>query len=89
MSVSEHLRFSVRGFSAKRVGYVLDALSFSLVPIHFRVPCEISGLLSGFGIILFFSTAVLTILVPRGTPKKFRPLGVAFVALLFNLLSTH
>ena len=89
MTIPEYFRFTVRGFSAKRFGYALGAMSFSFVPVHFYVPCQVSGLVAGFGIILFFSTAVLSASVPQGTPHRFRPMALAFIAVVAHSLCTH
>ncbi len=89
MTIPEHFRFTVRGFSAKRVGYVLAAMSFAFVPAHFYISCEMSGLIGGFSIVLFLSTAMLSFFVPRGTPHRFRPLAFAFIAVIAHMLCTH
>jgi hypothetical protein len=89
MTIPEHLRFTLGGFSAKRVGYVLVALSFGFVPVHFYVSCEMSGLVAGFGIILFLTTAALSLFVPKGSPNRFRPLAFAFIAVVMHSLCTH
>jgi hypothetical protein len=89
MAIPEHLRFALGGFSAKRVSYALAAMGFAFLPVHFYVSCEVSGLLAGFSIILFLITGVVSLIIPRGTEHRFRPLVWAFVAVLANSLCSH
>ena len=89
MHIPEPLKSTFGGFSAKRVGYALAITSFAIVPAHFYVACEVSGLVSCFGIILFLATTALSFMVPRGTPGRFRPLGFAFSAVVTHSLCTH
>jgi len=89
MHIPEPLKFTIGGFSAKRVGYALAAASFAFVPAHFYVSCEVSALLSGFGMILLLATSAFSFVVPRGTPHRFRPLAFAFTAVIAHSLCTH
>ena len=89
MEIPESFKFSWGGFSGKRVGYVFAAGSFALVPAHFFASCEVSGLVGGFGIILFFATAIVSWIVPRGTEQRLRPMAYAFVATVAHSLCMH
>ena len=89
MHIPEPLKFTLGGFSAKRVGYILAITSFAFVPGHFFVSCEMSGLLAVFGIISFLATTVLSFISPRGTPHRFRPLAFAFIAFIAHSLCSH
>lgn len=89
MTIPQSLKFSIGGFSGKRVGYVLAFVSFALVPTHFYVSCEASGAVAGIGLIAFLLTGVLSFIVPRGTPHRFRPLAFTFFALVAHTLCTH
>jgi hypothetical protein len=89
MEIPESLKFTWGGFSGKRVGYVFATGSFALVPAHSFVSCQVSSLICGFGIILFFATAVDSLIVPRGTEQRFRPMAYAFVATVVHSLFTH
>ena len=89
MHIPEPLKFTFGGFSAKRVGYAIAITSFAFVPAHFYVACEVSGLISVSGIILFLATTVLSFFVPRGTAYRFRPLAFAFSAVVTHSLCTH
>jgi hypothetical protein len=48
-----------------------------------------SSVVGGFSIVLFLSTAVLSFLVPRGTPHRFRPLAFTFIAVVAHSLCAH
>jgi len=89
MNIPEPLKFTIGGFSAKRVGYALVITNFAFVPAHFYVPCEVSGLICGFSIILFLASTVLSFIIPRGTPHRFRPLALGFLAVVAHSLCTH
>jgi hypothetical protein len=89
MTIPEHLRFAVGGFSAQRVGYILAAVSFAFLSLHFYVSCEVSGLVAGFSIILFLTASLLALIIPRGTPHRFHPLAWALMAVLAHILCAH
>jgi hypothetical protein len=89
MRIPEQLRFSLDGFSGKRVGSVLAVVSFALVPTHFYASCEESGAVAAIGLTLFFFTGFLSFLVPRGTPHRFQPFAFAFLALVGHMLCAH
>ena len=89
MSIPQPFKYSVSGFSAKRVGYALVVANFALLPAHFQVSCEVSGEIAGIGIILFLITLLLSIFIPRGTPDRFRPLRFAMVALVAHMVCQH
>ena len=52
MSIPQDLRFSVGGFSPKRMAYMLTACSLVLVPVHSWLPCEASEVLGGFALMV-------------------------------------
>ena len=89
MTIPEHPKFSICGFSGKRVGYVLAFVSFALIPAHFYISCEASGAVAGIGMILFLTTGILSFIVPRGTPQRFRAVAFVFIALIGHMLCTH
>lgn len=89
MNILETFRFTIGGFSANRVSYMLSGLSFTLLPVHFNVPCEVSVLTAGVAILLFLATAALCFFVPRGTSHRFRPLGFAFLGVVMHILCSH
>ena len=89
MRVSDELKFSVRGFSAKRVSYVLSLIGFVGVPIHAQVSCTASGAIAGTSTYLLVTVGLLTLSIPRNAPNRYRPLGLAFLAVIANLFSMH
>lgn len=89
MDIPNHLKFTIGGFSAHRVAYILSFLSFAFVPFHNRVSCETSGAIAGIGILLLIITAVLCFVTRRSTPHRFRPLAFALFAMLAHALCTH
>jgi hypothetical protein len=86
---SEHLQFSLTGFSGKRVGYVVALTSFLLVPVHYYVSCEASGTVAGMSILLMALTPALCVFTPRATPHRFRPAAYALFAAVLHMLSSH
>lgn len=89
MGFLEHPKFSIGGFSGKRVGYPLAVVSLALIPAHFYISCEASSAVACMGLIVFGLTGVFSLAVPRGTPQRFRPLAFASVALVGHMLCTH
>jgi hypothetical protein len=89
MTFTDHLKFSIVGFSAHRVAYVLAILSFGFVPGHFYVSCETSSAIAGIGMILLIGSLVLSFVTPRGTPHRLRPIALAFIAVIAHTLCTH
>lgn len=89
MNFTEHFQFRVGGFSAHRVAYALAAMSFGFVPVHFYVSCEASVATAAIGTMLFLACTVLSLVAPRGTAHRFRPIGFALVAVTGHSLFTH
>lgn len=89
MDIAEHTRFTLRGFSAKRVGYIAAVMGFAFVPAHLYVSCEVSEMFVMFSTMLFLLTTGLSLVVHRGTPNRFRPLTIALVATVANMLTAH
>ena len=89
MSLPEPLKFSISGFSARRVALMLGGISFGFVPVHYFVSCEGSAATGAAGFTLFAVSSLLCLATPCDTPRRFRPLGLAFVALVLHMLSAH
>ncbi len=89
MNIPTPFRFTIGGFSAKRVGYVAALISLAGVPVHFYVSCEMSGTIAEASIVLFLITGVLSLISPRGTPHRFYPLVLAFIAVIAHDVFTH
>lgn len=73
----------VGGWSLRLARCIVLAM-FALVPIHFFVPCEVSGTVGGFAIVLLFGVTGLSILA-----RKFGPFAWALLAALLHVMSTH
>ena len=89
MSISEHFKFKLAGFSGTRVGYVLAGMSFCLVPVSFYASFWVSGAIDDFSFILVIITLALSFSSPRMTPHRFRPALFALVACIANTLVNH
>ena len=89
MHIPEPLQFTIARFSAQRVGYALAMTSFAFVPGHSYVACEVSVLINGFGLLLFFLIGVFSFFIPSGTPHRLRPLAWGFIAFVTHCMFTH
>jgi len=49
----------LKGFSARRMNYIIAVMIYCFVPVHFYVCGEASGVLLAFGVLLFVLTFVL------------------------------
>ena len=89
MTIPPHFGPTFRVFSAKRVGYLLAAVSFAFVPAHFYISCRMSGLVGIFSLVLLIITAGLSFLTPRGAQHRLRPMALTFIAVIAHMLCTH
>ena len=69
---------------ARRLARIVTLTMFALVPVHFFVSCDGSGVVGGFSLILLFVVAGLSI-VARG----FKWFGLALLAMLLHSMSMH
>ena len=89
MHIAEYLKFSIRGFSPKRMGYLLDLVSLSFVPVHFIVSCKQSG---GIACFASFSLLVVFILCVLTTPtdkQRFMPFVFGIFVVILHSLFVH
>lgn len=89
MNIPDQLKFSIKGFSGKRVGYVFAVMSFALVPVHFAVDCRVSGAIALMSFVLFLITGILSFFNPRGTVNRFLPLGLTLLGAVAHTLFMH
>jgi hypothetical protein len=89
MKLSEHLKFSASGFSAKRVAYSTAALGFATVPLQFSDNWRVGGAAFGFSLLLVCISGLLCFVQPRGTPKRFHPVAWSAMASIAHMLCTH
>lgn len=89
MKVSEHLKFSVSGFSPKRVADVVAVLGFVGIPLQFAHDWRVGVLAGWFGVFVLFATAILCFMQPGGTSKKFHPFALSLIAFIGQLFFVH
>jgi hypothetical protein len=90
VNIPPDFKFTIRGFSPKRMAYVLSLLSLALVPLHSHVSCEGSGVVGGMGAMLVFVAGILSYsqyLQPPEVPRSLGPFALAFVALVAHICS--
>jgi hypothetical protein len=75
-------------FSATRVGYALVPFSFATALLHGSVSCRESVLLADFNGYLFLCVGTLSLIAPK-SPSRFRPLGLALLAMLIHSCFMH
>lgn len=89
MGILEDFKFSVRGFSPKRMGYLLNLVSLGFVPVHAHVSCEQSGTIAGFALLLMLATLVLCLFTPRSDPHRYRRFSLGLFIFLLHSMSAH
>lgn len=87
--IPEYLKFSVRGFSPLRTGYMLNWICLGLVPIHTQVNCEQSVIMGGLAFINLLAVLALCLLTPRIEHKRFKPFVFGFFVLMIHNLFMH
>ena len=86
MRIPEDFSFAIRGFSPKRMAYLLSAVSLVLVPLHAYVPWEASEVICGGGMMIGFGASLLCWLIPRDAPHRLVPAALALCAFLGHVL---
>lgn len=89
MNKSVHLKIRDGGYWVHRLALLLALMSFGLIPVHPCVSCEASGAIAGYACVLFLASSVLSFITPNGTPHRFIPMAIAFIAAIANLLFAH
>ena len=79
--------FTIRGFSARRLAYLLSFISTLLVPLHWRADWQGDGYLAGIALLFTLITLALCFLSPRTVECRFLPfaLGVFVFAIHSSL----
>src|SRR5262249_39561553 len=85
----EHFRFTIRGFSPKRMAYLLDLVSLGFIQVHFSGSCEQSGGIALFALINFVAIGILCFCTTRTDSKRFLPLALGLFILLGHMLCVH
>jgi len=89
MDIASKLKFSVRDFSAKRMGYLLDLVNLGFVPVHFFVSCQQSGGIAYFALLNTFAVLILCLFTPKIDPQRFMPFGLGIIICILHALSVH
>jgi hypothetical protein len=89
MHIIEHFIFPVRGFSPKRMGYLLDLVSLGFVPVHMLVSCQLSSGIAGFAFFEMLTVLVLCLFTPRCDSRRFMPFVLGFLVFVLHSLFTH
>lgn len=89
MKFSEHLKFSVLGFSPKRVAYSAVVLGFLTIPLQFADDWRISAAAFWFTASLILVSNLLCLMLPPSTPKRLYPVVWLVIALIAHMLLSH
>jgi hypothetical protein len=87
--MTEHFKFSVRGFSPKRFAYLLVGISAGFYPIHFTGSCEESQGVAGIALGAVLLCLALALFQPRSDKTRFKPAVYALLMLLLHSVSSH
>ena len=89
MQLMEHFKFSLRGFSPKRMAYLLDLVCLGFVPHHMSSSCEESAGLAGYALVNLLAVFVLCLFTPRSDSRRFLPFALGFYVLLMHSMCSH
>jgi hypothetical protein len=79
----------MHGFDAKRTANAVAAVNLACVPVHFVVPCSVSGRLSGLSLALLLIIGCFCLAAPRATLHRYRPFAWGMLAVLLHWCSAH
>jgi len=78
-----------RGFSPKRVAFLVAGLGFIGLPLQFADNWRVGAAGFWFGVFVVLASAVLCFLQPSRTPTKFYPVVLSIIALIVQGLFAH
>ena len=81
---SEFSRFSARGFSVKRMAYLLTGVSALLVPLHWWADWQGDGYLAGVAFLLMLAALILGFFVPKIDKDRFLPFALGVVVFILH-----
>lgn len=87
--IGDIFKFSVRGFSPKRMGYLLDVVSAGFIPVHMYVSCEQSSGILGFAFLEMLGVLILCLFTRRSEKDRFGPFVFGFILFLVHTFSAH
>ena len=79
MNASEHLRFSVRGFSANRMAYLLDGIGLALWPLYGRADSLGSTYVVEVALAIVIVVLLLCLFTPRPVRHRWLPFLIGFI----------
>lgn len=86
LRISDFSRFSVQGFSPKRMAYLLVMLSALLTPIHWWVDFRGDGYLAMVTLACFLCSLFLGFFIPKTDKFRFLPASLGVVVFLTHSL---
>jgi hypothetical protein len=86
MSVPEHSRFTVRGFSAKRMAYTLVIVSVLLLPFHTWADYRGDEYLAAVAFAFAVIALILGFRIPRNDRRRFLAFAVGLIVFVFHFL---
>ena len=89
MKASEHLKFSVRGFSLHRLAYLLDCVGLALWPLYIRADSLGSSYVGGGAFTITILVLVLCLLTPRTVRHRWLPFLIGFIIFLVGGIWDH
>jgi len=87
MRNSEHFRFAVRGFSAKRMAYLLTVISVILLPLHAVADYRGDEYLTLVALVFTTAALLLGYRVPKTDPRRFYPFTLGLIVCLIHYFS--
>lgn len=81
------MKWEWTAFSTYRMSWLMAFLVVCLVPVHFFVPCDASGVLVNAGGVLLITT--LALCIPGKGGGRFVPLCVAILGFLGHVCCAH
>ena len=89
VSCSDHLKFSIRGFSAKRMAYLLNAVQLWLLcMVNLETYYDAGAGICAVSLTLMVVNLLLGFLCPRGDKGRFLPFALSFFILVVTELTT-
>jgi hypothetical protein len=86
MKIQDDLRFVVRGFSAKRMAYLLVGISALLIPFHWRSDYQGDYYLAGVAFAAMVAALVLGFCTPQTDRHRLWPFALGFAVLFIHSL---
>jgi len=87
VKVPEHLKLSVRGFSAKRMAFGFVLISVLFWPFHFRADWKGDEYLTDLAFACMVAAFGLGYFVPRSDKQRFLPAALALLVMVVHWLS--